>query len=206
MERAEMNRDLGGLELAQPSGTNSHAAPSLRTEKRRAYAKEEDSGETEVRKLRNIRRKEQTEKARSLKRADAEDGESEQASPPRASLSLASASFPANLPSRHVRIRRDQLLKDNAAQNRESDLGFKNPKAHWQKHISTQENINQMIELRKVIENPRQPAHPIETEPRSSANALSIQAGHNARQLKKNYPMHQSRAKLNTDLAAYEPE
>lgn len=46
-----MNRDLGGLEQAQPRGPNSHAAPSLRTEKRRAYAKEEDVGETEARKL-----------------------------------------------------------------------------------------------------------------------------------------------------------
>ena len=118
-----MNSDLGGLEPILPGGENSRA-PSLRAEKRRDYVKEEGSVETEARKLRKARRKEQMEKARSLKRPDHEDGASEQASPPKASLSLASLSFPANLPSHHVRIRRDQILKDNAAQNRESELGF----------------------------------------------------------------------------------
>ena len=189
-----MNRDLGGLEPILPRGENSRA-PSLRTEKRRDYVKEEGPAEAEARKLRNARRKEQMEKARVInviKRTGHEDGASEQASPPRASLSLASLSFPANLPSHHVRIRRDQILKDNAAQNRESELGFKNPKAHWQKQTSNQENINQMIELRKVIDHPRQPVYPIEPEPHLSANAmnalggLSIQVGHNARQLRKN--------------------
>ena len=146
------------------------------------------------------------EKARSGKRADQEDGASDQASPPRASLSVASLSFPANLPSHHVRIRREQILKDNAAQNRESELGFQSPKAHWQKPTSNQENINQMIELRKVIDHPRQPAYPIESEPQLSANALSIQVGHNARQLKKNEPLRGSRARLNAELAAGGPE
>ena len=153
-----MNKDLGVLNQVVPSGANSLAAPSLRAEKRRAYAKEEEYVETEARKLRNARRKEQMERARSLKRADQEDIASDQASPPRASLSLASLSFPANLPSHHVRIRRDQILKDNAALNREPDQGFKNPKGYWQKQTSTQENINQMMELRKVIDNQRQPA------------------------------------------------
>jgi len=68
MERAAMNKDLGVLasplnNQVLPSGANSHAAPSLRTEKRQVYAKEEDHVETEARKLRNARRKEQMERA-----------------------------------------------------------------------------------------------------------------------------------------------
>ena len=57
-----MNSDLGGLEPILPRGEQSRA-PSLRTEKRRDYVREEGSVETEARKLRNARRKEQMEKA-----------------------------------------------------------------------------------------------------------------------------------------------